>query len=186
MPDHALMRCRSLRNFAFTSESGPPLGRRERNLDLRKVVSELLLETENKNKKLHIVMDKGSFMKLQKLKSKLEASTESEVIRRALKAYELFEPDDDANDISLGPNLDNASGMDEHLYIRIPSRMKKRLDDEYQTSGRSYGEQVRQALRVFTQLIREMESCKEDLAMLPSSNMKGGSNARLLKLAAVV
>ena len=225
MPDHALTKCRSSRNYAnvFVSENGPPLGWLKSDLVRRKVVSELLMKKANRKKnvtipssrigrvqlvtsrqvgpkgivkssegqssgsefKLHIVMDKESLMRLRGLKGKLEASTESEVIRRALKAYEIFEPDDEANDSPVGPNPDNINGMGEHLYVRIPNRMKKRLDDEHQTSGRSYGEQVRQALRVLTQLTREMESCIEDLAIQPNSKMKGEIDARTLKLAAI-
>ncbi|HZE52266.1 MAG TPA: hypothetical protein VE111_03195 [Bradyrhizobium sp.] len=225
MPDYALIKCRSSRNYAnvFGSENGPPLGRLLGALVTRKVVSVLLMKKANRKKdvtvpvsrtgrvqlvtsrhvgskgtvrnvegqssgsehKLHIVMDKESLMRLRGLKGKLEASTESEVIRRALKAYEIFEPDGEVNDSPVGPNPDSISDMGEHLYVRIPNRMKERLDDEHQTSGRSYGEQVRQALRVLTQLTREMESCIEDLAIQPTSKMKGEVDARILKLAAI-
>jgi hypothetical protein len=129
--------------------------------------------------KLHIMMDKESFMRLRWLKTQLEASTEAEVIRRALKAYELFAPDDETAGKCEGPNSrDLAGGNAEHLYIRIPLRMKERLDIEHRTSGRSYGEQVRQALRVLTQLSREVEK-------QTSPSDKGVDGNLRLKLASI-
>jgi len=109
-------------------------------------------------------MDRETFARLGWLKAELEAATDAEVIRRALKAYELFEPADaEAVDKRRGPNSATAqlTGDVEHLYIRIPARMKARLDAEHKASGRSYGEQVRQALRVLMQLAREREALKE-------------------------
>jgi hypothetical protein len=137
--------------------------------------------------KLHIVMDKESVMRLRGLKAQLEASTDAEVIRRALKAYEIFEPADEPADESVSPNPENLAGDNvEHLYIRIPNRMKSRLDTEYKASGHSYGEQVRQALRVLTQLCRLMEMQKRKLAGQPNSKQKGEVDERLLfELAAV-
>ena len=106
--------------------------------------------------KLHLVMDKESFARLSWLKGAMEATTESEVIRRALKVYDLFEP----NDLNKGDARklcpDNDRNV-EHLYIRLPVRMKERLDAERNASGLSYGEQVRHALRVLTQLVRDRE-----------------------------
>jgi len=130
--------------------------------------------------KLHIVMDKASFMRLRWLKAQLEASTEAEVVRRALKAYEIFEPDDEMTGDHVGPNSDDlVSGNGEELYIRIPDRMKAYLDIKHGDSGLSYGEQVRQALRVLTQLTIELLNCKEKLATAePISSEKGATNAR--------
>jgi len=138
--------------------------------------------------KLHIVMDKESFARLRWLKATLEASTESEVIRRALKAYEIFEPDDESKGSLRGPNADSlATAQVEHLYIRIPQRMKEQLDFEQNTSGNTYAEQVRQALRVFTQLVRDAESWKGKADCRPHSSKKGEvtDDVRSLKPAAV-
>jgi hypothetical protein len=111
--------------------------------------------------KLHLAMDSESFAKLRWLKAVLEASTDAEVVRRALKVYEIFAPADESGDRP-GPNLDDyqPNGVVEHLYIRIPARMKARLEAEHEKFGRSYGEQVRQALRVSMQLAREREFLK--------------------------
>jgi hypothetical protein len=108
--------------------------------------------------KLHLAMDRDSYARLGWLKANLEASTDGEVIRRALKAFELFEPSDGASDPK-GPNLgDFHPDKDiEHIYIRLPARMKDRLDNEREMTGRSYGEQVRQALRVLMQLVRQRD-----------------------------
>jgi len=114
-------------------------------------------------------MDRESITKLRWLRAHLEASTDAEVIRRALKAYEIIEPADEDHE---GPHLDDprhhqiegphlcTAGDVEHLYIRIPARMKARLDIEYGNSGRTYGEQVRQALRVLMQLARHVDAMK--------------------------
>jgi hypothetical protein len=123
--------------------------------------------------KLHIVMDRESIAKLRWLRANLEASTDAEVIRRALKAYEIIQPADEDHgsphldgprhlDQNEGPNLSMAGAV-EHLYIRIPTRMKARLDIEYDKSGRTYGEQVRQALRVLMQLARNLDALKEGI-----------------------
>ncbi len=139
--------------------------------------------------KLHIVLDKESFMIIRGLKAQLEASTEAEVIRRALKAYEIFEPDeDDIIDNSVGPNHRPVGGV-EHLYVRIPLRMKERLDVEQKTSGKTYAEQVRQALRVLTQLLREVQKIREEngrLVIPPNSSEREREVliGRLLLLAA--
>jgi len=123
--------------------------------------------------KLHIVMDKESLAKLRWLKAQLEASTDADVIRRALRAYEIFEPEDESSDGPIGPNADIlAAGNVEHLYIRITQRMKDRLDLEQQASGLSYGQQVRQALRVLAQLTRDVESWRENLVPIPHEKKK--------------
>jgi hypothetical protein len=136
--------------------------------------------------KLHIVMDKESFMKLRWLKAQLEASTDAEVVRRALKAYEIFEPDDESKDGPSGPNAEPlATASVEHLYIRIPQRMKDQLDLEQKASGSSYGQQVRQALRVLTQLVRDVETWKRNLAGSPGTQKGEADDNLSLKLAAV-
>ena len=116
--------------------------------------------------KLHLVMDRDSYAKLGWLKASLEATTDGEVIRRALKAYEVLEPSDAIGDVSKGPNLGHFYPEKdvEHVYIRLPARMKERLDYERETFGRSYGEQVRQALRVLMQLAREREKMLDQIA----------------------
>jgi len=132
-------------------------------------------------------MDKESFLRLRGLKAQLEASTEAEVVRRALKAYEIFEPSDDLSDHPVGPSPDELATANkvEHLYVRIPQRTKDRLDFEQEVSGRTYSEQVRQALRVLTQLINEADALRKKLAKQPVSHEKGEDYERLrLKLAA--
>jgi len=111
--------------------------------------------------KLHVVLGKESYAKLVWLKAQLEASTEAEVIRRALKAYERFEPHDDSQSAT-NPCIEPTKGDTVHVYIRITEKMKCRLDDEYAKSGRSYGEQVRQALRVLMQLVRDTSVLQND------------------------
>lgn len=116
-------------------------------------------QTTTSGYKLHLAMDKESYARLLWLKASLEASTESEVIRRALQAYEIFEPADAHQKGGEESNLATETSNDsiEHLYIRISQRIKERLDAERETSGLSYGEQVRHALRVLMQLTRERE-----------------------------
>lgn len=118
--------------------------------------------------KLHLVMDKESLVKLRCLKASLDASSDSEVIRRALYAYQLFEPHDVVSNAETRKGEKPTCAIDdqEHLYIRISPRVKELLDTERETSGLSYGEQVRHALRVLTQIERErakvLRSVKSD------------------------
>lgn len=109
--------------------------------------------------KLHLVLDRESYARLGWLKASLEASSDGEIIRRALKAYEIIEPEDANRSDTKGPNLSHFYPEKdvEHIYIRLPARMKKTLDYERENFDRSYGEQVRQALRVLMQLARERE-----------------------------
>jgi len=114
-------------------------------------------QTAMNDHRLHLVMDKESYAKLQWLKASLEASSDSEVIRRALQAYEIFEPADADRRKGVPSNLSASPVNDsvEHLYIRISQRMKERLDTVREISGLSYGEQVRHALRILSQFARD-------------------------------
>ena len=118
--------------------------------------------------RLHLVMDRESFMRLRRLKAQVEALSEAEVVRWALKAYEIFEPDDESTNDPVGPNPGTFHRGDvEHLCIRIQHEMKARLDVEHEASGRSYSEQVRRALRVLSQLVRKAEKLKGKVAKMP-------------------
>lgn len=117
--------------------------------------------------KLHLVLDGASFAKLEWLKGALKAASYDEVVRRALLAHKLFEPDDvkpttgGARPEPAGNNkLANVSKSQnvEHIYIRAPAWMRNVLDEEKTRMGNTYAETVRQSLRVLFQLVREREA----------------------------
>lgn len=138
--------------------------------DLRRSASLEATKAVNSNDsasgyKLHLAMDAASHARLMWLKANLEAATESEVIRRALKAYEIFEPADDRSNSCINQaNADkSSSNKTQHLYIRISRRMKDALDIGREQSGLSYGDQVSQALCVLMQFARDKEAMMANL-----------------------
>jgi len=141
------------------SKSGNSHPKAARLVSVNSMPKNAVSQTTVSDYKLHLVMDKESYARLLWLKASLEASSDSEVIRRALQAYEIFEPAD-ANHrkgVPSNPSVSLVNDSVEHLYIRISQRMKERLDTARETSGLSYGEQVRQALRILMQFTRERE-----------------------------
>lgn len=130
-------------------------------------------EVTNKRKgagdvyKLHLVLDEASFAKLEWLKGALKAASYDEVVRRALLAHELFEPDDvkptagearpEPADNNKVANISKSQNV-EHIYIRAPAWMRNVLDEEKTRMGNTYAETVRQSLRVLFQLVREREA----------------------------
>lgn len=110
--------------------------------------------------KLHLAMDKPSYARLVWLMGALQAASFGEVLRRALAAYEIFDPDDLPEENGISNNSDHAkspvpSADIKHLYIVIPHGMKEQLDDEKTAHGRAYADTIRRALCVLTQLVRE-------------------------------
>ncbi|WP_166418973.1 hypothetical protein [Cochlodiniinecator piscidefendens] len=122
--------------------------------------------------KLHLAMDKASYTQLVWLKGALQAASFGEVLRRALNAYEIFDPDDlsEESGISSDRAKSPVPAADiKHLYIVIPHGMKEQLDDEKTVEGRAYADTIRRALCVLTQLVRER-------AKLVAKVEKGGNN----------
>jgi hypothetical protein len=110
--------------------------------------------------KLHLAMDKPSYARLVWLMGALQAASLGEVLRRALTAYEIFDPDDLPEENGITDDTDRAkspvsSAEVKHLYIVIPHGMKEQLDDEKTAHGRAYADTIRRALCVLTQLVRE-------------------------------
>jgi len=175
--------------LTVTNPHKPRVVDNKRNRSVRFPPANVLKEVRNtgdierqearKDYKLHVVMDKESFIALRWLKTKLDALSEAEVVRRALKAYELFAPEDEDINFTAKVSERSVAGQVapqnvEHLYVRIPTRMKMRLDIEQQASGRTYSEQVRQALRVLTELVTQVEAYKNGLCT--SRNLEEGNN----------
>lgn len=213
MSNHPKLTFFSMRNceLELEGEHGSPVKGSGRNHDVEKEVIELLSKlnssvrtqkkgrlklvksstassseeanSTNREYRLHVLMDSESFIKLQVLKAKLEAFSEAEVVRRALKAYEIFRPADES-ELSDGVAPAELGENVEHLYVRITLRMKKCLDNEQKSTGRTYAEQVRQALRVLSQIVKEVDTFNSGGSFKPQ---KGGAidekKLRALKLA---
>lgn len=123
--------------------------------------------------KLHLALDQLSYARLVWLMGALQAASFVEVFRRALSAYEIFEPDDlpeeSGNDSDLAMSCVKNTDL-EHLYIVITGRMKEQLDSERSAFGRTYKETVRRALCVLMQLVREREKLTAQLKKGTESN----------------
>lgn len=114
--------------------------------------------TDTAGYKLHIAMDKKSYAQLVWLKGALQAASIGEVLRRALNAYEIFDPIGLTDGI--GDSSDRASSSEtknetKHLYIVISNAMKDHLDNDKIEEGRAYTDTISRALCVLTQLVRE-------------------------------
>jgi len=118
--------------------------------------------------KLHLVFDRESYAKLVAIKGRLRAASFNEVIRRALDAYDIFDPHDATNPQANEPVgdvtetvLNGVPSADpssvEHVYFQAPAWMIEYLNHEKKERGQTYAETVRQALRVLNQLVRERE-----------------------------
>ncbi|NBB81696.1 MAG: hypothetical protein GVY36_20025 [Verrucomicrobia bacterium] len=124
-------------------------------------------------KSLHLVLDKPSYARLVWLQGALRAASFVEVLRRALDAYEIFDPEGLA--MEDGVDTDRAKSPAtkadvKHLYIDISPEMKKQLDDEKSAHGRAYKVTINRALCVLTQLVRNRTKLVEAVK-------KGGENA---------
>lgn len=122
--------------------------------------------TDANEHKLHLVMDKTSYARLVWLMGALQAVSFGEVLRRALNAYDIFDPDDlpEENGINSDRAKSPMSSVDvKHLYIIIPDGIKEQLDNEKSSYGRAYTETVRRALCVLTQLVRERAKLVENI-----------------------
>ena len=129
--------------------------------------------------RLHLVMDRPSYARFTWLVGALRAASLAEVLRRALDAYQLFDPVTAAQPGD-GVNPDNAaapgksSSADfEHLYIVISDEMKAQLDEEKAAHGRTYKETVSRALCVLTQIVRERAKLVAEKATVVAEQKKG-------------
>lgn len=107
--------------------------------------------------KLHLALDKNSYARLVWLQGALRAASFGEVLRRALDAYEVFDPEGLVEE--KGEDTDSAISSElsadvEHLYVVISREMKQQLDDEKSAYGRTYKGTIRRALCVLMQLVR--------------------------------
>jgi len=104
-------------------------------------------------------MDPTSYAILSWLMGSLEAASFGEVIRRALQAYEFFEPEDlaESSRVATGESSEPSTAGLRHVHARIPMRTKERLDREKAVSGGTYSDVVCQSLRVLAQLVRDRE-----------------------------
>lgn len=111
--------------------------------------------------KLHLAMDKQSYGRLVWLQGALRATSFGEVLRRALDAYKVFDPEF-VDKKENGVISDSATSMKskagiEHLYVIISLEMKEQLDEDKSAHNWSYKETVSRALCVLMQLVRERE-----------------------------
>jgi hypothetical protein len=109
---------------------------------------------------LQLLFSKPSRALLTDLQEAMEAESVSEVARRALIVLETFEP----LDIGEAVAADDAPGSgtaSERVHLVLPAKSRERLlalRENWQEKGRpcSYAEIIRQALRVTTQLMRNV------------------------------
>ena len=130
--------------------------------------------------KLHLALDKQSYARLVWLQGALRASSFGEVLRRALDAYEVFEPEGvaEGNDTKSDRVISRAQNADvEHLYIVISNEMKDQLDSEKSANGRTYKETIRLSLCVLMQLVRERAKLVANLKKGSSLNDRNLSTA---------
>jgi hypothetical protein len=108
---------------------------------------------------LHLVMDEKSYGLLCWLVDALEAASFGEVIRRALQAYEVFEPAEFAERAPLTNDELSALSSDDLrlVHARIHPRTKERLDRHKAETRATYADVVSQSLRVLAQLVRNRE-----------------------------
>lgn len=112
---------------------------------------------------IQIVMDSDAYDVLVWLQVTLDASSANEVVRRAIQAYEFFEPED--WNISIrGTNLHVAEvsspSGDKKVHIRLPKRTKDLLDRHKGVSGEPYSVVISKALSVFAELVARREEAK--------------------------
>lgn len=118
--------------------------------------------------KLHLVLDQRSHARLVSLQGALRAASVAEVLRRALDAYELFDPEDLAP-AEEGVDDDRAAAAAmstvevKHLYVDISKEMKKQLNDEKAAHGRTQRETISRALAVLMQLVRNRAKLVADM-----------------------
>jgi Arc/MetJ-type ribon-helix-helix transcriptional regulator len=134
--------------------------------DMRKdlIVKELQFQLE---------MDDASYALLKSLQTYWEATSASEVVRRAIHAYEIIEPVENLSAFNsmVPPRLDESRiKYTKRVHVRLPLRTKELLEKAKIEEGSTYSEIVRKALLVILQLVRDHEaSVKED----PRVNGKG-------------
>ncbi|MEP2758726.1 MAG: hypothetical protein ABJP66_06605 [Hyphomicrobiales bacterium] len=116
----------------------------------------------NDGYQLHLAFDRQSHAKLVALKGQLRAASFGEVLRRAVEAYEIFDPHDvdeqPQHTEQAKPTSPKRSGSEiKRVNLRIPNWMKEFLDREKLEHGQPYNETIRQALRILTQLARNRD-----------------------------
>lgn len=116
----------------------------------------------NDGYQLHLAFDRQSHAKLVALKGQLRAASFGEVLRRAVEAYEIFDPHDVDERHQHAEQVKPASpkrngGKIKRVNLRIPDWMKEFLDREKLEHGQPYNETIRQALRILTQLARNRD-----------------------------
>lgn len=132
-------------------------------------------------KSLHLVLDKPSYARLVWLQGALRAASFVEVLRRALDAYEIFDPEGLAMEHGVDTDRANSPATKadvKHLYIDISPEMKKQLDDEKSAHGRAYKVTINRALCVLTQLVRNRTKLVE--AVEKGGEYDEGENLRKL------
>lgn len=102
--------------------------------------------------RLHLEMNEHSYARLTWLQGALRTTSKTEIVRRALDAYQVFDPE--FSEDSTVASSNKAVGT-RRFYVRISHEMKQHLDEEKSNFGRTYKETIRRALCVFYQLSRD-------------------------------
>lgn len=128
--------------------------------------------------KLHLVMDDSSYSRLVSIKGALQAASFQEVIRRALQAYAIYEPDDLCSTTAGSKPVaaTSSAATSRHVYIKVPLWVKDVLETEKREHKRSYGETVRQSLRVLFQLLRNRDALIEQKGNKDGKNLNDQAN----------
>ena len=105
---------------------------------------------------LHLELSLQSYLLLNAVMTSLEASSYSEVIRRALQLGERYWTEDI---ISSGNEIGskNAHAATKRLHVRIPHKTKERLDRLKEARGGTYSDVLTKSVLVLAQLIRNTD-----------------------------
>ena len=106
-------------------------------------------ETTTGDCQIQLSMDVKTYALLVWLKGALEAASMSEVVRRAIQAYELFEPVETDGDDNVSDNYLPPSTKRRQLHVRIPIKTMERMEREkHRAEDLTYSDVVARSLMV--------------------------------------
>lgn len=107
--------------------------------------------------RLHTLLRESAFERLVRLQSALEVASETEVIRRALIAYDELKTIPDSPELTL---VDGSEPVVRESYIRLPVHIYRTMCERKKDTGLAFDDQIHQALILFENATRE----RDDLA----------------------
>lgn len=120
--------------------------------------------------KLRSKLDIDSVKRLYALKEHLEATSDIEVVRRALRAYDVFDVDPALDATPLRDYKNSLCPIE--LTLRLPESIRERMEARKAQTGESYADQLRKGLTVLTQLTRDLDSRLEKIRQSSPGKLK--------------